>query len=172
MKIGVCIKSTPDTDARIKVQADGSGIDFAGIKFIISPYDSFALEQGVLTKEKLGSGDVVLYSAGNPEVEKILRDGLALGADSAVLKVIDQGRGINEQQRERIYDMFHSERTHGAGIGLALVRQIIDAHHGRIDIESEQNRGATFVVTLPAHRHAQLPRQSEPRALRSHPPAA
>jgi len=83
LKIGVCIKSTPDTDARIKVQADGSGVDFAGIKFIISPYDTFALEQGVLTKEKLG-GDVVLYSAGNADVEKILRDGLALGADSAV----------------------------------------------------------------------------------------
>ena len=96
----------------------------------------------------------------------------ASSGDSAVLKVIDQGRGINEQQRERIYDMFHSERTHGAGIGLALVRQIIDAHHGRIDIESEQNQGATFVVTLPAHRHAQLPTESAPRPLRSHPPAA
>jgi len=96
------------------------------------------------------------------------------GPDSAVLKVIDQGRGIDEAQREKIYDMFHSERTHGAGIGLALVRQIIDAHNGTIDIESEQNRGATFVVTLPAHRHAQLTAaraEREPR-LRSHPPAA
>ncbi|MEY4582370.1 MAG: hypothetical protein RL701_7073 [Pseudomonadota bacterium] len=90
--------------------------------------------------------------------------------DAAVIEVIDQGRGIDEQQRERIYDMFHSERTHGAGIGLALVRQIIDAHHGIIDIVSEQRRGATFVVTLPAHRDARLSKPAP--ALRSHPPAA
>lgn len=83
MKIGVCIKSTPDTDARIKVKGDGSGIDPAGIKFIISPYDSYALEQGVQTKEKLG-GEVVLYTVGDADVQKNLRDGLALGADKAV----------------------------------------------------------------------------------------
>jgi signal transduction histidine kinase len=64
--------------------------------------------------------------------------------------VIDEGRGIDERQRERIYDMFHSERTHGAGIGLALVRQIIDAHGGSVDIISEHRRGATFVVSIPS----------------------
>jgi len=74
--------------------------------------------------------------------------------DAALFEVIDQGRGIDASQRERVYDMFHSERTHGAGIGLALVRQIIDAHRGTIDIISEQHRGATFVVTLPTHSAA------------------
>ncbi|MET0388897.1 MAG: ATP-binding protein [Polyangiales bacterium] len=92
--------------------------------------------------------------------------------DAALIEVIDQGRGIDEHQRERIYDMFHSERTHGAGIGLALVRQIIDAHHGAIDIVSEQHRGATFIVSLPAHPDARLSRTPPVRALRSHPPAA
>jgi signal transduction histidine kinase len=49
--------------------------------------------------------------------------------------------------------MFYSERTHGAGIGLALVRQIVDAHGGAIEIKSEQNRGATFIVTFPPRAH-------------------
>jgi signal transduction histidine kinase len=71
-------------------------------------------------------------------------------APLAVLEVVDQGRGIDPGQRTKIYDMFYSERTHGAGIGLALVRQIVDAHQGSIEIISEQSRGATFVVTLPA----------------------
>jgi len=93
--------------------------------------------------------------------------------DAAIFEVIDEGRGIDATQRERIYDMFHSERTHGAGIGLALVRQIIDAHHGRVDIESGPGRGATFIVTLPAHARARLSNSPAPRsALRSHPPAA
>ena len=68
---------------------------------------------------------------------------------AALLEVSDQGRGIDPSQRSKIYDMFYSERTHGAGIGLALVRQIVDAHQGRIEIISEQSRGASFVVSLP-----------------------
>jgi signal transduction histidine kinase len=81
-------------------------------------------------------------------------------APLAVLEVVDQGRGIDPGQRTKIYDMFYSERTHGAGIGLALVRQIVDAHQGAIEIISEQSRGATFVVTLPG-----AARSSDPAAL-------
>lgn len=82
MKAGVCIKSTPDTDTRIKIAGDG--IDPVGIKWIISPYDSFALEQGAQTKEKLG-GECILFSVGSGDTEKNLRDGLAVGADRAVM---------------------------------------------------------------------------------------
>jgi signal transduction histidine kinase len=89
------------------------------------------------------------------------------GDGVALFEVIDEGRGIDKHQRERIYDMFHSERTHGAGIGLALVRQIIDAHGGHIDIISEQHQGATFVVSVPALEPKQL---SDPH--RAQPPAA
>jgi electron transfer flavoprotein beta subunit len=84
MKVGVCVKSTPDTDTRVKIAGGGEGIDPAGIKWVISPYDSFALEQGALTKEKLG-GECVLFSVGGADAMKNLRDGLAVGGDRAVL---------------------------------------------------------------------------------------
>ncbi len=80
----------------------------------------------------------------------IVRVAARMRAGAAVLEVSDQGRGIDPSQRSKIYDMFYSERTHGAGIGLALVRQIVDAHAGTIEIVSEQSRGATFVVALPS----------------------
>ncbi len=83
MKVGVCIKSTPDTDTRIKIAGGGEGIDPAGIKWVISPYDTFALEQGAQTKEKFG-GECVLFSVGGADANKNLRDGLAVGADRAV----------------------------------------------------------------------------------------
>jgi electron transfer flavoprotein beta subunit len=78
------VKSTPDTDTRIKIQGAGEGIDPAGIKWIISPYDSFALEAGAQIKEKEG-GECVLFSVGGQDASKNLRDGLAIGADRAVL---------------------------------------------------------------------------------------
>lgn len=83
MNIGVCIKSTPDTDTRIQIAGGGAGIDEAGIKWVISPYDAFAIEEGVATKEAQG-GEVILFSASHRDVSKNLRDALALGADRAV----------------------------------------------------------------------------------------
>lgn len=83
MNIGVCVKSTPDTDTRIKIAGNGNGIDENGIKWIMSPYDVFAVEEGVLTKEKLG-GEVILFTVGSADAGKNLTDGLAVGADRAV----------------------------------------------------------------------------------------
>lgn len=83
MKVGVCVKTTPDTDTRIKITPSADGIDPAGIKWIISPYDSFALEQGAQTREKLG-GECVVFSVGAADTSK-LRDALAIGGDRAVL---------------------------------------------------------------------------------------
>jgi two-component system sensor histidine kinase PilS (NtrC family) len=80
---------------------------------------------------------------------------------AALLEVSDEGQGIDPSQRDKVYNMFYSERTHGAGIGLALVRQIVDAHGGTIEIQSEQNQGATFIVTFPPRAQAaQLKRRS------------
>jgi two-component system sensor histidine kinase PilS (NtrC family) len=73
---------------------------------------------------------------------------------TAVLEVSDEGQGIDPSQRDKVYNMFYSERTHGAGIGLALVRQIVDAHGGTIEIQSEQHQGATFIVTFPGRDHS------------------
>lgn len=81
MKIGVCVKVTPDTDTRIKIA--GAGIDTSGIKWILSPYDAFALEKAVQIKEKSG-GEVVMITIGDKSVQKNILDGLAVGADSAI----------------------------------------------------------------------------------------
>jgi signal transduction histidine kinase len=92
------------------------------------------------------------------------------GEAGAVLQVSDQGRGIDPSQRDKVYNMFYSERTHGAGIGLALVRQIVDAHHGNIEIAGEQHRGATFLVTLPRTANVSV-RKSEPITTSANPQA-
>lgn len=71
------------------------------------------------------------------------------GPRTVWLAVRDEGDGLSTGQQARVYEMFHSERTHGAGIGLALVRQIVDAHQGEVRIDSAPGRGATFSVRLP-----------------------
>lgn len=85
MKIVVCIKRVPDTEARIRIASDGKAIDPAGIKFVISPYDEFALETALRLKEASGSGEVLVVSVGESTTGEQLRSALAMGADGAVL---------------------------------------------------------------------------------------
>lgn len=91
MNIAVCIKRTPDTEARLRLGADGMSVDPSGVKFIISPYDEFAIEAALQLKEAAGTGEVVLFSLGGPETQETLRQGLAMGADRAVHLLGEQG---------------------------------------------------------------------------------
>jgi electron transfer flavoprotein beta subunit len=83
MKIVVCVKQVPDTEARIKVAPDGKGIGESDLNWIVSPYDEFAIEEALKLKEAKG-GEVVLVSVGPDRVQSALRNGLAMGADSAI----------------------------------------------------------------------------------------
>ena len=84
MKIGVCVKIVPDTETRIKIGADEKRLALDGVSYIISPYDEFAIEEALQAKERAGQGEVVLISVGDDEAVKILRNGLAMGADRAI----------------------------------------------------------------------------------------
>ena len=70
------------------------------------------------------------------------------------LSVSDTGSGIPAAQRSRIFDPFFTTKDEGTGLGLAIVHAIIEAHRGRIDVESAEGRGTTFTIALPDHREA------------------
>lgn len=84
MNIYVCIKQVPDTETKIKLTSDNSGIDTAGIKWIMSPYDEFAVEEGLRLKEKNAGSTVTAISAGPARVVETLRTALAMGADNGI----------------------------------------------------------------------------------------
>lgn len=77
----VCISHVPDTEARIKLA--GKKVDEAGLKFIVSPYDEFALEEAIRQKEKSG-GDVTVVTFGPDRAQQALREALARGATKAI----------------------------------------------------------------------------------------
>ncbi len=85
MDILICIKRVPDTETRVKIGGDGTAIEPSGVKYVMSPYDEFALEAALRTKEAAGSGEITLLTLGDPSSTETLRAGLAMGADKAVL---------------------------------------------------------------------------------------
>jgi electron transfer flavoprotein beta subunit len=85
VKIVVLVKSVPDTESKIKIAADGASIDPAGIKFVMNPYDEFAVEEGLRIRERLKDDTtVVAVSLGPDRVVDVLRTALAMGADDAI----------------------------------------------------------------------------------------
>jgi len=89
MKVVVGIKHVPDTETKIKVGPDGASLDHGAVsKWIISTFDEYALEQALLIREA-GEGEVVLVCAGPESAQQTLRQGLAMGADRAILVQAD-----------------------------------------------------------------------------------
>jgi len=86
VKFLVCVKHVPDTETKIRVAADGLGLDESAVtKWILSPYDEYALEQALRFREAQGGGEVLLLCAGRGAAQQSLRQGLAMGADRALL---------------------------------------------------------------------------------------
>lgn len=86
MKIFVCLKQVPDTETRIQVKADKSGIVEDGIKWVMNPYDEYAVEEALKVKEAKGAGSVTVISVGpKARVSEALRTAMAMGADDAIV---------------------------------------------------------------------------------------
>jgi electron transfer flavoprotein beta subunit len=83
MKIAVCIKRVPDSETRVKIGSDGKRLDEAGVKFVLNPYDEFAVEEG------LRRGEVTVVSLGPAAAQETIRTALAMGADRGVLLQTD-----------------------------------------------------------------------------------
>ena len=84
MKILVLVKQVPDTATQVKIAGDKKSIETAGITWIVSPYDEFAVEEALRIKEKRGQGEVVVVTLGPERAKEALRSCLAMGADRAI----------------------------------------------------------------------------------------
>jgi electron transfer flavoprotein beta subunit len=84
MKIGVCVSHVPDTATKVKIGSDGKSIDQIGVTYIINPYDEFAVEEALKTKEVIG-GEVIVISVGGDNSKETIKKALAMGADEGIL---------------------------------------------------------------------------------------
>ena len=83
MDILVCMKQVPDTETKIVINPEGTGIVTDGIKYVMNPYDEFAVEEALKIKEKSG-GSVTIVCMGPQRATEAIRTGLAMGADKGV----------------------------------------------------------------------------------------
>jgi electron transfer flavoprotein beta subunit len=89
MKILVPVKRVIDSNVKVRVKSDGSGVDLANVKMSMNPFDEIAVEEAVRIKERGEAGEVVAVSIGNAKSQDTLRTALAMGADRAILVKTD-----------------------------------------------------------------------------------
>ncbi len=90
MKILVPVKRVVDYNVKIRVKADGSGVDLANVKMSMNPFDEIAVEEALRLKEAGKATEVIVVTIGPAKADETLRTGLAMGADRGILVKTDE----------------------------------------------------------------------------------
>jgi len=142
-----------ETAARLAGEAERNGcaLEVRAIGPLQAEFDSLRIEQVLVNL----LSNAIKYGRGKPVEIAVRRE-----AGRARLQIRDQGIGVPREQHEKIFERFTrlvSVREYGGlGLGLFISRQIVEAHGGSIDVQSEPGEGATFTVELPVDRETPL----------------
>lgn len=184
MKIVVPVKRVVDHTVKVRVKADGSGIDLANVKMSINPFDAISVEEAVRLKEAGKASEIVAVSIGPAKAEETLRTALAMGADRAIHVVCEdmveplvvakllraivdtEAPGLVILGKQAIDDDFNQTGQMLAallGVGQATFASRIEIIEGVARVTREVDGGLqTLDVTLPAVVTTDL-RLNEPR---------
>ena len=171
MKIAVLVKQVPGSESSLPIKDDQKWIDESVASYVMNPPDNYAIEEALLIKEKLGEGEVVIVSKGPERIQKVIREGLAKGADRAIHLKEDTmatdplniaksfSTVLKEENFDLIFTGLQSDDT-GMGqtgvligeiLGLSTATLVIetDIKENKIKVKRELESGWFQWVTLP-----------------------
>src|SRR5436190_15628009 len=90
MKVLVAVKRVVDFNVKIRVKADGSGVDLTNVKMSMNPFDEIGVEEAIRLKEAGRVEEIIVVSIGPQQAQETLRTALAMGADRAILVKVDE----------------------------------------------------------------------------------
>jgi len=142
MNIVVCLKQVPGT-TKVQIDPQTNTLIRQGIKNIINPFDTYALEEGVRLKERYG-GKVTVISMGPPQAEEVLREAISLGADAAIL--LSDGAFAGADTWATSYTLARAIDKLGQYDLAICGRQTIDGDTGQVGPELAEMLGIPFVA--------------------------
>jgi len=125
MKVLVPVKRVIDYNVKVRVKADGTGVDLANVKMSMNPFDEIAVEEAIRMKEKGSAEEVVVVSIGVKQAQETLRTALAMGADRAIL--IEAASDVHDDVEPLAVAKLLAKVVEEEGPGLVLMgKQAID----------------------------------------------
>jgi len=116
-------------------------VDHMPAKAVMANVDSDLLKQAALNV--IENGAQAMPEGGKLEVS------LEVDRKSAIIRIADEGVGIPDEIRDRIFDLYFTTKSGGSGIGLAMTYRIVQLHHGGIEVQSREDRGTEFRLRIP-----------------------
>ena len=98
MNIFVLVKQVPDTETKIRLKGDNSSVDLSSVKWIMNPYDEFAVEQALQVKAANSGSTVIAVRVGSVQSNEVLRTAMAMGADESILVESGIDDGLDSYQ--------------------------------------------------------------------------
>ena len=148
MKIVVIVRQTPDTEAKIAANSSGNGIDETGLKWILNPFDEFAVEEAVKIKESTGA-EVVILGIGPDRALETIRTALAMGGDSAI-HIKDENFGATDSYATA--KLIASKIKAMGDVDLILAgKKWIDEESGQVAIQVAAGRAPLYVRHIYSH---------------------
>jgi len=172
MKVLVCLKQVPHSDARLDINSEGTWIQQENIKFEINEYDTFALEEALRVKDAEGEAEVVVVSIGPDRVTQALRTALGMGADRAIHVKDPEAQGsdvlgiakilaaiVKEEQPDLVFCGLMADDDNFSAVPPMLAELAdlpsatavlkVEKVNGAMKVERELEGGAMEVVELP-----------------------
>jgi PAS domain S-box-containing protein len=136
-------KLIADVSAMLRPQAEGKSIQY--IENCDNP------PKANIDADKIKQ---VLLNLGQNAIDACDKDGrVTLSCTeknhSLVFEIADNGKGMSENEKQKIFNIYYTTKEQGTGVGLSIVQQIISQHNGTIDVQSEENNGSVFTISLP-----------------------
>jgi len=153
MKIAVLIKQVPGSESPLPLNSDQSWLDENGISYVMNECDNYAIEEALQIKDGNGDGEVVVISLGPERVQKVIREGLAKGADRAIHVQIDSGALadpliiaslLTEAIRDEKFDLILSGlQSDDLGMGQTgiIVGELLDMSTASLAMATELSEG-------------------------------
>ena len=153
MKIAVLIKQVPGSESPLPLNSNQSWLDENGISYVMNECDNYAIEEALQIKEGNGDGEVVVISLGPERVQKVIREGLAKGADRAIHVQIDSGALadpliiaslLTEAIRDEKFDLILSGlQSDDLGMGQTgiIVGELLDMSTASLAMATELSEG-------------------------------
>jgi len=103
------------------------------------------------------SGEILITNQSFNQIDQYYFNGEeAEDSDWAPIAIIDQGKGMTEEQKEKIFSPFYSTKKDGTGLGLAIVQRLVNSLNGRIEFKSQLGKGSVFVVYLQKYKKPEV----------------
>lgn len=184
MKILVAIKRVVDSNVKVRVKPDGTGVDIVGVKMSVNPFDENAIEEALRLKERGQATEVVAVSLGTSACHDVLRHALGMGVDRAILVETDAQlqplgvakllKAVVEREKPNLIMLGKQAIDDDAGqtgqmlaallgVGQGTFASRLEVHDSEIHVTREVDGGTeTLALRLPAVVTADL-RLNEPR---------